>query len=91
MLAGEKLTRLESWKACPQARRLRVYKIKYNVSGEIERHKTLLVIFGNHEVVGIKYNEIFSLVAKMVTVRTFLVVATIKNWKLIISNGCSLL
>lgn len=39
------------------------YKIKENVKGEIEEHKSRLAIKGNNQRVGINYNEVFSLVA----------------------------
>ncbi|GKC25753.1 retrovirus-related pol polyprotein from transposon TNT 1-94, partial [Tanacetum coccineum] len=35
---------------------------------------------GKNQVEGLDYNETFSLVANMVTVRTFLAIATAKNW-----------
>ena len=59
-----------------------VYKIKHNSDGTMERLKARLVIFGNHQVEGINYNETFAPVAKMVTVRAFLAVAAAKNWEL---------
>ncbi|GJV97434.1 retrovirus-related pol polyprotein from transposon TNT 1-94, partial [Tanacetum coccineum] len=59
-----------------------VFKIKYNSDGTIERHKARLVILGNNQVEGIDYNDTFAHVAKMVTVRTFLVVAAARNWEL---------
>ncbi|XP_021751608.1 uncharacterized protein LOC110717256 [Chenopodium quinoa] len=59
-----------------------VYKVKLNSDGTIERLKAHLVIFGNHQVEGIDYNETFAPVAKMVTVRAFLAVASAKNWEL---------
>jgi hypothetical protein len=40
------------------------------------------VILGNNQVEGLDYNETFAPVAKMVTVRTFLVVAAAKSWEL---------
>ncbi|XP_074271447.1 uncharacterized protein LOC141595383 [Silene latifolia] len=59
-----------------------VYKIKYKSDGSIERYKGRLVIFGNHQVEGIDYGETFAPVIKMVTIRTFLSVAAVKNWEL---------
>jgi len=59
-----------------------IYRIKYHSDGSIECFKTRLVILGNHQVVGIDFNETFALVAKMVTIRIVLVVAAAKDWEL---------
>ncbi|KAE8662354.1 ABI3, putative isoform 4 [Hibiscus syriacus] len=49
---------------------------------ENERLKDRLVVFGNHQIKGLDYNEIFVPVAKMVTIRVFLAIAASKNWEL---------
>ncbi|GKC18756.1 ribonuclease H-like domain-containing protein, partial [Tanacetum coccineum] len=45
-----------------------IFKIKYKSSGEINRYKARLVAQGFNQKEGIDYEEIFSLVVKMVTV-----------------------
>jgi len=59
-----------------------IYKIKYNYDGTVERFKARMVILGNHQVEVLDYNETFSLVAKMVTIRTTLTVAVARDWEL---------
>ncbi|XP_026378738.1 uncharacterized protein LOC113273194 [Papaver somniferum] len=57
-----------------------IYTEKYDENGTLVRLKARFVIFGNHQVEGLDYNETFAPVAKMTTVRMFLAVAAAKQW-----------
>ncbi|XP_026384373.1 uncharacterized protein LOC113279956 [Papaver somniferum] len=56
-----------------------IYTEKYDENGKLVRLKARLVIFGNHQVEGLDYNETFAPVANMTTVRMFLAVAAAKE------------
>ncbi|GKA88774.1 ribonuclease H-like domain-containing protein, partial [Tanacetum coccineum] len=57
-----------------------IYKIKYQSSGEIDRFKARLVAHGFSQKECIDYEETFSLVVKMVTVRCLLNIDVSQSW-----------
>ena len=59
-----------------------VYKNKLNEDGQVTRNKYILVCKGYAQVEGIKFEEIFSPVAKMEAIRLLLSYACYKNVKI---------
>jgi hypothetical protein len=59
-----------------------VYKVKHNAEGFVSKYKTRLVAKGYAQTYGIDYEETYSLVAKMTTIRVIIVMAVVKGWYL---------
>ncbi len=59
-----------------------VYKIKHNADGSVSRYKARLVAKGYAQTSGIDYEETYSPITKMTTVRTIIAMAITKGWLL---------
>jgi hypothetical protein len=59
-----------------------VYKVKHNANGFVNRYKARLVAKGYAQTYGIDYEETYSPIAKMTTIRVIIVMATAKGWSL---------
>lgn len=58
-----------------------IFTIKYKSTGKVERYTARLVAYGNRQEEGIDYDETFSPVIKMTTVRMFLKISAVKGWE----------
>ncbi|KAI3826790.1 hypothetical protein L1987_00846 [Smallanthus sonchifolius] len=59
-----------------------VFKIKRKADGTVERYKARLVARGFSQQYGIDYEDTFSPVAKLISIRVILAIATSKQWDL---------
>jgi len=59
-----------------------VYKVKHNADRSVSRYKARLVAKGYAQTYGIDYEEIYSLVAKMITIRAIIAMAVAQGWSL---------
>ncbi|XP_070036123.1 uncharacterized protein [Nicotiana tomentosiformis] len=60
----------------------RVYKVKKNIDGDMERYKARLVAKGYKKRQGIDYEEVYAPVACMETIRLLISLAAQMNWKI---------
>jgi hypothetical protein len=57
-----------------------VYKIKHKADGIVDRYKTILVLKGFKQWYGIDYEDTFSLVVKMATIKNILSIVVSRGW-----------
>lgn len=78
----------ETWDLVPKPKGVKpisskwVYKVKRKSNGSVDRYKARLVASGFSQKHGLDYEETFSPVAKMTSVRATLSTAASKGWKL---------
>ncbi|KAL0301676.1 UNVERIFIED_CONTAM: Retrovirus-related Pol polyprotein from transposon TNT 1-94 [Sesamum radiatum] len=84
----EALRRNDTWELVPKPENSQpvtckwVYRLKKKSDGTIDRYKARLVARGFSQSYGLDYEETFSPVAKMVTVRSIFSLAAFKSWKI---------
>ena len=84
----EALRRNDTWELVPKPKTCKpvtckwVYRLKKKPDGTIDRYKARLVARGFSQSYGLDYEETFSPVAKMVTVRSIFSLASFKSWKI---------
>jgi hypothetical protein len=59
-----------------------VYKVKHNADGSVNKYKARLVAKGYAQTYGIDYEETYSPIAKMTTIRSIITMAIAKGWSL---------
>ncbi|KAM1251313.1 hypothetical protein ACFX2G_034427 [Malus domestica] len=59
-----------------------VYKTKLNLDGSVQKNKARLVAKGYSQKPGVDFNETFTSVARLDTIRTLIALAAQKEWKL---------
>jgi len=57
-----------------------VYKVKHNADGSMNIYKTKFVAKGYAQIYGINYEETYSLLAKMITIKVIIATIVAKGW-----------
>ena len=57
-----------------------VFKIKQNAAGEIDKYKARLVMKGYSQVQGVDYDDTYTPIARLSSLRTILAIAARNNW-----------
>ncbi|KAJ9554092.1 hypothetical protein OSB04_018137 [Centaurea solstitialis] len=84
----EALHQNDTWELVPRPQDIElltskwIFRLKRKVDGTIDRYKARLVARGFSQQYGLDYEETFSPVAKMVTIRTVISLAAHNNWNL---------
>ena len=82
----EALQKKKNWKVVPLPHGKKVigskwvFKLKLQANGALERYKARLIAKGYNQKFGIDYEETFSPVVKMNTIRCLIVVSSHKAW-----------
>ena len=58
-----------------------VFNLKYNVSREVIWYKARWIIYSNHQVASINYNQMYAIVVTLTAYRILLVLITVYNLK----------
>ncbi|CAM8953430.1 unnamed protein product [Rhodiola kirilowii] len=80
--------RTGTWEVVPLPSHVRpitckwIYTVKTRSDGSLERYKARLVARGFQQEYGRDYDETFAHVAHMTTIRTLLVVASVREWSI---------
>lgn len=79
----------ETWTLIPHSQNdnviasIWVFKVKQREDGSVEHLKARLVVNGLRQLEGVEYNQKFSSVVKLMSIRLVLTIAVTKEWTLV--------